>query len=208
MRATKIIVAIFTTLIGISIILGGLAVAGIGVVFVSGLGILGNVAETVTDAFAQLGAMLLGFLGVVLIILGIVFLIPGVIWVVLGAKFFSRKPNKGIAVTLIVFYFLFEGVIGISFTNGTGSELYGGIGAAVFCAIMIALLILYLVLLNKSEKNGQGQQLQQQPVQQQQMQSPPRQQMNFDPNTGQPLTQDAQTPFPQEPPPKDQPSFF
>jgi len=181
MRAIKIIVAVFTTILGVSTILGGLATIGLGIVFMLGMSILGNVAETVTDAFNQLGALFLGIVGFLLIIIGIVFLIPGIIWLILGIKFFSKKPNKGIAITLAVFYFLGTGGMGITLTEGFVFEWFGG---ALFCAVMAALLILYLVMLGKHEHHG-GQQHVQQPAQPQPQQQP--QQVNFDPNTGQRL---------------------
>jgi len=194
MRALKVIVAIFTILIGAGIILAGLALVGIGIVFVAGLGILGNVAESITDMFAQLGAMLMGIVGVIMIIGGIVCLVIGILWLVLGVKFTSRKPNKGIAITLIVFYLIgstsiYDGIVALMSGSVTVDDGLITLCVGAFCLLMAVLLILYLVLLKKSESRGNQQQVQPTQHMQQPMQPPTgsQPQMNFDPQTGQPL---------------------
>ena len=195
MRAIKLLVAICTILIGIGLLLGALAIIGLGFVFVAGLGILGTVAESVTDVFAQMGALFLGIVGVVLIVAGIACLIVGVLWLVLGVKFTSRKPNKGIAITLIVFYLigsasLFDGIAVLMNGSVTMSDGLITLAMGGFCVLMVVFLILYLVLLGKrgsqfDQPQMQPTQYMQQPMSQPMPQQPPP--MNFDPNTGQRL---------------------
>jgi len=181
MRAVKVIIAIITTIIGIAITIGAVAIIGFGVVLIIGAAGVGNTLDSMVnslgDAFRQIYAVMAAFFGVILIFVGLVAIVPGIIYLILGIKFFSGRPNKGIAITLIVFYFLGIGGTGLTLADGIMFETLIG---TIFFGAMIALLVLYLVLLGKKEKQGEQQHVQPPPQQQQP-------QMNFDPNTGQRL---------------------
>ena len=134
MRGVKLTVAIIT------IILGSIAtLAGVGLTFMGlmwgaiGAQLAGTELEAIFGAFGSaIGAMIL--FG------GLIVLAISIILIVLGSKFCSRKPNKGIAITLIVIYGL------------ETLSLLGGNPAGILGAAMLALCIVYLVLLGKQNK--------------------------------------------------------
>jgi len=166
MRGYKLTAAIFTIIQGVLGTLGGLAMIILGIVMMA--------SRTTEGAWAELANALGTFFGAIFLFLGIVTMGFSILFLVLGIKFTSHKPNKGIAITLLVFYslFAFSGLIMLF------AEPISGIFSLLIYVLCIVMISLYLAALAKGRQTQPGVQ-QSQPTQQPQM--------NFDPHTGQPL---------------------
>ena len=154
MRACKLIVAILTIIEGIGVIIGGVGIAILGFFWQS-------FEKAVLQEMGFAGNIFGGFIAIIASLIMIICVAVGIVFLVLGIKFCSTKPNKGIAITLIVLYGL--AVLGLTFSTG-----FGGI----LVIAQLALSITYLVLLIKSEKNQPQVQLAQPQAAQPQEQSP------------------------------------
>jgi len=164
MRGFKLTVAIFTLIQGI-----GLVAMGVAAIVLGGIAIGSTTGAT--EGWAVLGDALGNLLGGMLIVVGIFVLAIGIPLLILGAKFCSTKPNRGIAITLIVLYSLVA--------LGSLPAIPHGLVSTGFAVLMIVFLAVYLSKLGKHQR---AQQMQQSHPQQPQ---PP--QNNFCPQTGQPL---------------------
>lgn len=135
MRGFKLTTAIVTIIESIFITIGGIGVIMIGVL---GAGFFGDVFASVglEDALGMIGSIM-----AIVVIVGVIILALGILFLVLGIKFCSHKPNKGIAITLLVFNIL--GAFSV-FTYA-----FSGIVSIV----MVVFLIIYLVLLGKQGGN-------------------------------------------------------
>ena len=139
MRGIKLTVAIVTIILGVISLLGGIALIVLGA-FVSGFisGLYGS------GTAGLLAGAIAGAVAAVLIILGIVVLLFGVLYLTLGIKFTSRKPNQGIAITLLIFYGLGAIVSFYDVIVDGGLEL---LASGIIMSILVALLIVYLAKL-------------------------------------------------------------
>jgi len=135
MRGCKLSVAIITIVIGVLGALGG--------IFMILWGALSWGAASNMERFGALVA----FFGAMLVFVGIVALAFGALYLFLGIKFLSHKPNKGIAVTLLVLNIL--GSLSIfGFTWETTL-------VALPSIVCVILLIVYLVKLGKQNQQMQ-----------------------------------------------------
>jgi len=167
MRGFKLTVAIFTLLQGI-----GLTVPGVVAIIWGGIAIGSRTGAT--EGWGVLGDALGTVLGGMMIGVGIVVIAIGIPLIILGAKFCSTKPNRGIAITLIVLYSLLA--------LGSLPAIPAGLLGTGLAILMIVFLAVYLSKLGKHQRAQ---------MQQAYPQNPPPQQVqtqnNFCPKTGQPL---------------------
>ncbi|MCL2756439.1 MAG: hypothetical protein FWE45_05345 [Firmicutes bacterium] len=159
MRGCKLTVAIITIIQAVFAIAGAVFTLVVGIIFVAGT----NQDATGWEA---LGNALGALLGAFMIGASVVALPFGIIYLILGIKFTSRKPNRGIAITLIVLNALT--VFGV-FTFEPA-----GITTGLFGIAMIVLTSIYLSKLGKYQRE-------------QASLPPAEQEHNFDPVTGKPL---------------------
>jgi len=130
MRGMKLTVAIISIIQGVLAILGGIGITIMGLMgaaFVNDIAGDLNFSGTIAVFFAIIGAIALAI---------------GIIFLVLGIKFCSHKPNKGIAITLLVFY-----IIGAFSVIGGVETLVAGL-ISILCVVF---LIIYLVKLGKHQ---------------------------------------------------------
>jgi hypothetical protein len=137
MRGIKLTVAIITIILSIFLLLGGLAVAGVALMFGS---MISDMLAMLTE-FAPEIALIIdsipGFAASIqmyMIIIGIVMLVLGIVYLILGIKFCSRNRNLGIAIALLILYAL--GAAGFMFDIITG----------IVSLVLIGLLIAYIIM--------------------------------------------------------------
>ncbi|MCL2587741.1 MAG: hypothetical protein FWE31_05955 [Firmicutes bacterium] len=132
MRGIKLTVAIISIIIGAFGILGGVAITIMGAV---GAAFIADIANDMNFS---------GAVAAIFVSMGLVVLAISIAYLVLGIKFTSQKPNKGVAIALLVFYiigslslFSFDPVIIVS---------------SLLSVAMAALLIVYLAKLGKQQQ--------------------------------------------------------
>jgi len=142
MRGFKLTVAVLTIIEGAFAILGGIAAIVIGSLLRAldwnwdWESILGNGYQDVRDTLPNFDFAI--FMSTVLIVGGIIAIGLGIMFLIFGIKFCSHKPNKGIAITLLVFNAI--GLVALFIPPFAGG---------VIAALNLAFLIVYLVKLGK-----------------------------------------------------------